>query len=375
MTSQAQEIMGALPKKDWPERQRAIGELIACPEHDFIGELEKGMRNHEDADARNAAMEVYKALGIRGFASLSTLLQDSDHEVRLFAVNVLCNIADPGAFPLLAAAIQDSDVNVRVAAAEALGRIRDVRAVPVLGKAVHDEPWVAMAAVNALGEIGGTDALRVLRSCLEIESCRELAISALGNAGNLDSIEHLAACFDYDGLSELALQATVRIAERHKARPQPEYFMHYIPKLLKMVKSADPETKKAAIRAICWSRNISAQQCLIDAVKDEELQECAVEGIIQLGKRIVAGVIDEIRKSSGPHRRALVRALDMMDEQPALLRFAGDADPVVRRQVAHSLGEVRIPRAVQVLRSMMNDPDEEVRIAARKSLGNVGEAC
>ncbi|NJD57299.1 MAG: HEAT repeat domain-containing protein [Nitrospirae bacterium] len=375
MTSQAQEIIGALPKKDWPERQRAIGQLLACPEHDFIGELEKGIRNHDDADVRNAAMEVYKALGSRGFASLSALLKDGDHEVRLFAVNVLCGIADPVSLPLLSAAMQDGDVNVRVAAAEALGRIRDVRSVPILGKAVHDEPWVAMAAVNALAEIGGGDALGMLCSCLGIESCRELAISALGNAGDLDSIEYLAACLDYEGLCELALKATVRIAERHGTRPQPEYFMHYMPKLMEMVKSPDPESKKAAIRAICWSRNIAAQQWLIDAMADKDLQEYAMEGLQQLGKRAAPGVIDAIRNSSGPHRRLLVKALDMLGEQPALLQFAGDADPKVRAEVALALGVVRIPRAVQVLRSLMDDPEEEVRSAARKSLSSIGESC
>lgn len=367
--------MGTFPKKDWSERQKAIGQLLACPEHEFIGELEKGIRNHDDADVRNAAMEVYKALGRRGFTSLSALLKDSDHEVRLFAVNVLCDIADPGSFPLLAAAMQDSDVNVRVAAAEALGRIRDVRSVPMLKKAVHDEPWVAMAAVNALAEIGGKDAVRTLCSCLGVENCRELAITVLGYAGDLDSIECLTACLDCEGLSELALKATVRIADRHGTRPQPEYFMHYMPKLLEMVKSPDLEAKKAAIRTICWSRNIAAQQCLIDAVTDKDLQEYAVEGLLQLGKRAAAGLIDEIRRSTGSHRHLLVRALDMLDEQPALLQFAGDADPRVRAGVARALGAVRIPRAVKVLRSMMDDSEEEVRIAARESLVSIGESC
>ena len=374
MPGQAREIMKRIPGKDWWDRQKVMEQLLACPEQDLIVELEKGIRNHDDADVRNTAMEVYKALGVRGFASLSSLLQDSDHEVRLFSVNVLCNVADRRAFPLLACSIQDPDVNVRVAAAEALGKIGDDRAVPILEKSVHDEPWVAMAAVNALGEIGGEYALRVIYRCLRIEGCQEIAVTALGNAGNLDSIEYLAACLDYERLSEIALKATVMIAERQQARLQPEYFMHHIPKLLEMVQSPEPDTKKAAIRAISWLRNLAAQQWLIDAIRDEELQECAIEGILQLGKRAVPGIIDEIRTAAGPHRRILVKALDMLGEQSALLQFAGDADAEVRTEVALALGAVKMERASQALQIMLNDPEEDVRIAARRSIERRGES-
>jgi HEAT repeat protein len=214
----------------------------------------------------------------------------------------------------------------------------------------------------------------VIYRCLGIEGCRELAVNVLSSAGTPESIEYLAACLDYDQLGEIALNATVRIAERHQTRPQPEYFMHHIPKLLGMMQSPNPDTKKAAIRAICWSRNFAAQQRLIDAVKDTDLQECAIEGILQLGRRAVPGIIDEIRNTAGPHRRLLVKTLDMLGEQPALLQFAGDADPVVRMEVALALGAVRIPRATQVLRALMYDPEEEVRIAACKSIEKQGRS-
>lgn len=367
MLHQAQEIMAMLAKKDWWERQQAIVQLLACPEQDVIGELEKGIRNHGDADIRNVAMEVYKVLGIRGFASLASLLQDSDCEARLFAVNILCDVADRRAYPVLVSALEDRDVNVRVAAAEALGKIRDDRAVPILERALHDEPWVAMAAVNALGDIGGEAALSALYGCLETEGCREIAITVLGKAGNADTMEYLAVYLGDDRLSELALKATIRIAEREQVRLQPEYFMHHIAKLMNMMRSPDTETRKAAISAIIWSRDFAAQQWLIDATRDPDLREHALEGILQIGRRAVPGIIDEIRNTYGPHRRMLVKVLDMLGEQTSLLQFSDDADPEVRTEVALALGAVKIARATGVLQNMMNDPVEEVRIAAKIS--------
>lgn len=368
MLKEPREIWKTLPKKDWWERQQEIARLISHPVEEYREELEQGIRNDDDADARNAAMEVYRALGPRGFSSLEGLLQDKNHEVRLFAVNILCSIADRGTFPLLAEALQDADVNVRVAAAEALGKIRDERAVQVLEAVLEDEPWVAMAAIDALGEIGGEPALRVLYRCLEMPGFQELAIASIGKAGKQESVKYLADCLHNGQLAEYALKAFLEIAERENLRPDPEFFMHHIPMLLGMLQSADPGTRKAVGIAISWSHSAGAQQCLIESVRDEELQEYAVAALLEAGKRAVCGIIDEMRGSTGSHRVLLAKTLSMLGEQDALLQFADDSDPEVRTEVALALGSVALPRAVQTLESMLQDPEEEVRMAARRSL-------
>lgn len=179
MLKEPHEIWKLLPKKDWSERQEYITRLTSYPVVEYRADLEQGIRNDDDADVRNAAMEVYRVLGVKGFTSLEALLQDHNHEVRLFVVNILCSIADRGTFPLLAEAMNDPDVNVRVAAAEALGKIRDERALSLLEDAIDDEPWVAMAAIDALGQIGGEVSFRVLCRCLEMPDIQEYAVAAL----------------------------------------------------------------------------------------------------------------------------------------------------------------------------------------------------
>lgn len=363
-----QEIFKMLPKMDWWKRQECITMLTAYPVDAYREELEQGIRNDDDADVRNASMEVYRVLGAKGFPSLEALLKESNNEVRLFAVNILCSIADRGTFPLLIDAINDTDVNVRIAAAEALGKIKDDRAVPVLEHAISDEPWVAMAAIDALGQIGGQDSLKVLYRCLEIPDFQELAIAAIGKAGKQESIRYLADSLNNAQLSEHVLRAFLEIAEREHVRPDPELFMHHIPLLLGKLQSADPETRKAVGMAISWSHIAGAQQCVIELVRDEDLQEHAVAALLQLGKRAVCGIVDEMRYSTGPHRVLLAKTLSMLGEHDALLQFAEDHDPEVRTEVALALASVVFPRALQTLESMLNDPEEEVRMAAKKSL-------
>ena len=63
---------------------------------------------------------------------LSLHMEDEDHDVRKFVVDILGNMGDVAAVPLLIKALDDRDPNVSAAAAENLGKIGDARAIPNL---------------------------------------------------------------------------------------------------------------------------------------------------------------------------------------------------------------------------------------------------
>ena len=371
MTQEIHKLIEKLPGLDWWGRRKTIEDLMAYPENEFISFLESGIRDHANADIRNAAMEVYAALGSRAFHSLSGLLADDDPEIRLFCVNVLCEIRDRRALDLLFRSINDPDINVRAAAAEAMGKIGDPEAITFLQKALMDVPWVALAAVGALGEIGGEQALRVLYDCLDNKSVREMAIHVLERAGTQDSIQYLAPCLVSDDLREIVVKAIIEIAERERCRPRPEYFISLAYTLKEMYLSADPARKKQAFIALCWLEDILSVPYLIEGLKDDELLEYAIEGLLHLGKKAVCNIVDNLKQSAGPHRVVLAKILNMLDENIALLQFAEDEDPEVRTEVALVLGSIPMQRAIKALMKMLEDPHEEVRMAARRSLGLV----
>lgn len=112
----------------------------------------------EDAALRNAAIEALARMPHALAPHIRPLLEDTDSDVRIFAVNVLAGVADPQAPRWLEAVLRcDPHVNVCAAAVEGLAELGDAASVPALrglpGR-FPDEPFIAFAAQAALARIG-----------------------------------------------------------------------------------------------------------------------------------------------------------------------------------------------------------------------------
>jgi len=367
------DLLKGLEARDWGRRRASIESLLLEPEEIYLPRLEEALADHANADLRNAAMEAYRSAGRKALPSLLKLLKSPDHEVRIFAANLLGDIGEKEAVSHLIRALKDPDANVRIAGAEALGRIGERRAVHALGWAIDDawrsgRPWPAMAAMDALAEIGGREALEILIKCVKKNVYLEMALDALERIGGREAIKAVSEFIESEELRELALKAIVNIAERLGDRFMPEYFMRLAPMLLEIYKSPKFEVKKAALMALSWAEDVRAVFALIDSVAEEELQEYALKGLLKLGKKSVQPLIDSIKDKETPERATLARFLSIMGEYEALLQFAGDREPEIRLEAALAAGKVSSKRAIKVLSALSKDAEREVRSAARKTL-------
>lgn len=359
---------------DWWGRRRAIESLRTYPEESYIPLLVENIRDHADANARNASMEVLVALGHKALPVLAVLIEDADPEVRLFAVNMLCAMREAETVPLLVRAYSDTDDNVRSACVEALGKLGGDSALRVCRDALADNPWVALTAVHSLGEMGGQGALELLYDCLRRPDLQQPAIRALEKAGTRDSLGHLSRCVNNPGLGPDLLRTIVAIVEREGSRPNPEYFLSLRPIIGDMLNSADAGDRKNAFIALCWAQDSGSINTMLDGIRDEEMQEYAIDGLLSIGRRGLCSITDEMKGSEGQHRVILAKLLSMMGEPMALLQFAEDPDPEVRTEVALALGCLQeLQRARDILKRMLSDPHEEVREAAQVAL-RTGEA-
>ena len=131
-------------------RQKALDLVMMVGFKVCLPILEEAVRNNEDADLRNGAMDALVAFGEMAVPHLTKLLTDDNEEVRNFSTVMLGDIGNPKAVMPLIKALQDHDANVRHGAAEALGKIGDYRAVAPLQEMCKGDSWDRFYANAAL---------------------------------------------------------------------------------------------------------------------------------------------------------------------------------------------------------------------------------
>ena len=133
---------------------------------------------------RAAAIEALVKAGRRSLEVLMTGATSVDREEARFCLQVLGRIDAPEARLMLREATAHQDRQLRQTAFEALGVQQDREAVPVLLAAIEGDPWVAFAAIWALGEIRdlrATERLKMLDGTLFEDAARK-ALERIGGA-------------------------------------------------------------------------------------------------------------------------------------------------------------------------------------------------
>ncbi len=170
-------------------RERALRVGVAVlPEQTLVSYL----RSDSDAVLRNAALEILKARDGRSFQLSCDLLRDDDDDVALQAVLILDHIKDPRAVEPLRALLNHREVNVVQATMVALGHLGDARTIGDLMPFLTADPWLQMAAVQALGDLRSPQATSALQPLLTDLMVGPMAAEAMAQIGGSDAFSSLA---------------------------------------------------------------------------------------------------------------------------------------------------------------------------------------
>ncbi len=120
------------------------------------------------------------------------LLRDADDDVVLQAVLILGRLRDPRALEPLHSVLGHADPNVRQEAILAIGALGDARSIPHLTPFLDADPWVQMAAVQALGDLRAPDAVPYVAARLTDPLVGSLAAEALARIGGEPAFRALA---------------------------------------------------------------------------------------------------------------------------------------------------------------------------------------
>lgn len=179
----------------------AWGEVEGVPEDEITAVLLGAYRDPDsEVPLRRAALE---ALGSVSTSEVQRLIEaayeGSDPELQLGALFAMGNSADPRWLSILLDEMESPYSEMRIEAARASGTVGHSDAVPALAElAYDDDEEVAATAIEALGLIGGDQALEVLEGLLEdpqmehLYEVVEMAMDDLDGLANQKSLLSLA---------------------------------------------------------------------------------------------------------------------------------------------------------------------------------------
>jgi HEAT repeat protein len=230
-------------------RERALRLGAAILADDALVEL---LRDDADAVMRNAGLEILKMRGGRSYAVAIRLLRDADSDVVLQAVLILDHLRDPRALAPLRAALVNSDPNVVQGVILAIGRLGNAGSVPDLLPFLAADPWLQMAAVQALGDLRSVRAVRPLANLLTDLIVGPMAAEAVARIGGSLALRTLAAHWlsygeQLDAASMLGLLAHVLEGLRRPPAEMPEMLL---PSLAARLEDPAHEVRAAAARAL-----------------------------------------------------------------------------------------------------------------------------
>lgn len=314
----------------------------------------------ENIVTRNLAGALLQQMGVDAVPAVLPYLTDANRDVRKFAVDLLGLIGSRGVAPRIELLLKDEDDNVVVSAVEALGNLRSRTSVPALVEAYRKLTYPRSEIVEALGKIGGGQALEFLIAAFK-ERIADLASDQLELVTLAESIGHvgddqarmvlLNRMPDVRGkLRNMMLHAIVTITERIGGE------VGSLPVLRQEVVEAltdpDPVLKGSAAKILAGADDGDATRALIDCTGVDEALDETLFKLIEVRTDALDGIADRIGSGTASNVTAMARLAD---------RVVGYLLNRVHAHESISSSTEVVAAAFDAVAGTWNEADEETR--------------
>jgi hypothetical protein len=303
-------LLGVMAGKD-ALANVAAESLAALPAEGVTEKLIAVLEGEKSADRAAALIGVLERR--KAAAAVPALLKGaggSDAQVRTAAFNGLKALAGPEHLPGLVAALLKTEkgkereqAEQAVAAVAQLISDREKRAGAALA-ATKDDPKRTADLLPLLGRLGGSDALKLLRSSLADPALRDAALAGLCNwpdASANDDLLSLAAKGTTEAEKLRALQALIRVNTAPVDRT-PEERLAALKTLTRVMDLATrDDERRALLEGLGNVRHIETLRYLVPYLAQPALAQSACKGIVELAHS---------RMLREPNREEFGKALD-----------------------------------------------------------------
>lgn len=341
-------------------KQEAVDRVLMMGLEDHYADIERALRDNDNADLRNGAMEILVKFGSESLPRLLTMLKDSDEEIRNFSAVMLGDIGNRKAVVPLIHALRDPDANVRHGAAEALGRIGDRAALAPLLELLKEDFWLQYPAIVAISIMKDKRAAPHLLDLLEDGMLAVPVIDALGEIGDPRMLYPLGSILNFTGntLAGPAARAMVKIYKqlddecRYKNSLETAgqavtldaiISLKGMERLKELLRGdGDEEGKKAAVTLLGWMKDLSVLPDFFDLLADDGYMVAVESSILAIGKEAVPYLVDALHHPCPNVRTVAVRLLCWLGEREdrdKVLPLLSDGDEKVKLEVLVTVRE------------------------------------
>lgn len=364
-------LLELIGDSDAAVRQAAISAINSLG-HPEMAARAAVLMNDPNPYVRESAVRI---AGYFGYDECADLLlercRDEDENVRRAAVEHIPYIEDRRVLAVLAEALETATPRVRAAAASAFAQVESARALPYLLKALDDEDaWVRYFAARSIGRHGYSESLDALVKLAESDAARQVriaAVDALGHIGGPRAVAVLAALGE---TVEPDLMGAALNALGHIGHPDA------LPPLLDALRSPDQARRIKAIESLGGrgGENVaSTLQWVAAADADAVVAQAAIDALARLTTPEAIDALTTLTADAA-RREASIAALARLGQRHIddIGRGIHHAQASVRRGSVEALGRMKHPRASELLIQALDDRDASVRLATVSALAHLG---
>lgn len=356
-------LMQAMGDGDWRVREEAI--RIVCEialEFELMRPLIEGLCQGTNVGLRNACRDVLRRLAGSASRHLISALTEVEPNDRKFIVEALSGGGTEEAIDTLIESVRGSDPVIAVAAMDALAQLGGARVEVALREKLRvGDTFERAAALDALEHLAATVAYDDLAPLLEDRLLRRIALDALGRSGDVRAVPHLLLALTDRSthvtsralLGLFRLQAKNVEARKLLSQELSERSMA-VASLKTLVADEDRALGLAAATLLARARDTAAVQLVVELVARDVAANQLAPAFDEWIEEGLAAVLQVAAEQPGYRAAALELACELGD------RAAEHPAAVEQLRVA--------------LREAFSDLDSLVRVAVLRGLGRFGQA-
>jgi HEAT repeat protein len=380
-------LISMLDEPSWTVRREVVAALAGLGAA-ATAPLVTVLLSQRDSEARiAAAVDALSSIATE-FASLAQLSRSADPAVLADFAQILGRRRSVSQVPELVQLVAHADDNVSVAAIEALGRIGGSGGIDALIGAAESGNFFRMfPAIDVLGRSGDPRAVAPLARLLANPTYTLEAARALGRTGEPAAVAPLVLLLSRASESAVRV-AAVALAELHasnverygatdavehalqRANPGPATERRLIASLNK----ADTAERRAIAFVLGALGSQEGASALLPLLDENTVAGSAASALKRMGKDAEPLLLETLRSGNSARRLAILPTLTSSSSAPDVVACLSDPDSEVRAIACGVLSRLGTARVVAALFERLDDTNPRVVQAAIGAIQSLGSA-